>query len=393
MGGPLEGISVLDLSQVVAGPLAAQILAEQGADVIKVEPIGGELTRVYGVEHIRGLYANCNRGKRCLAVDTGTDDGLAVVLDLMARSDIVIQNFRPGVVERLGIDYEAARARNPDVIYASVSGFGPTGPYSQRPVLDPVIQGLVGMVHGQISNDLPFPDLVRTLVADKATAHTVAQSVTAALFARERGAGGQHIELAMLDATLAWFWPDGMADLTHKLGDIVTNRPGDLYRLIDTLDGQVVYFIATRAQFEGMWKAIGRDDLLADEDFCIPGRWVQHPEKAMVGAEAIQVGLGAMTTQQAVEAMAEHHVPGGPVLTRDEVFDDPQVQHLDNIVQWEHPSAGTLLQAGPPGTFSATPPEFRAQIGIVGEHTDEILRELGRDDTTIATLREGGVVA
>ena len=220
MGGPLEGISVLDLSQVVAGPLAAQILAEQGADVIKVEPIGGELTRVYGVEHIRGLYANCNRGKRCLAVDTGTDEGLAVVLDLMARSDIVIQNFRPGVVERLGIDYEAARSRNPDVIYASVSGFGPTGPYSQRPVLDPVIQGLVGMVHGQISNDLPFPDLVRTLVADKATAHTVAQSVTAALFARERGAGGQHIELAMLDATLAWFWPDGMADLTHKLGDI-----------------------------------------------------------------------------------------------------------------------------------------------------------------------------
>jgi len=100
-----------------------------------------------------------------------------------------------------------------------------------------------------------------------------------------------------------------------------------------------------------------------------------------------------MTTQQAVEAMAEHHVPGGPVLTRDEVFDDPQVRHLDNIVQWEHPSAGTLLQAGPPGTFSATPPEFRAQIGIVGEHTDEILRELGRDDTTIATLREGGVVA
>ena len=278
MGGPLEGIRVLDLSQVVAGPLATQILAEQGAEVIKVEPIGGELTRVTGPDHIRGLYANCNRGKRCLAVDLATPDGVEIVLSLAERSDVVVQNFRPGVVERLGIDFDTVAARNPDVIYGSVSGFGADSPYSQRPVLDPVIQGLVGMVHGQISNDLPFPDLVRTLVADKATAHTVAQSVTAALLARERGAGGQHIELAMLDATLAWFWPDGMADLTHKLGDIVTNRPGDLYRLIDTLDGQVVYFIATRAQFEGMWKAIGRDDLLADEDFCNPGLLTRNRE-------------------------------------------------------------------------------------------------------------------
>ena len=384
---------MLDLSQVVAGPLAAQILAEQGADVIKVEPVGGELTRILGVEHIRGLYANCNRGKRCLAVDTGTDDGLAIVLDLMAEADVIIQNFRPGVVERLGIDYEAARARNPDVIYASVSGFGATGPYSQRPVLDPVIQGLTGMVHGQVSTALPFPDLLRTLVADKATAHTVTQSVTAALFARERGAGGQHIELAMLDAALAWFWPDGMADLTHKLGDIVTHRPTDLYQLVDTQDGQVVYFLASQSQFEGMWRALGRDDLLADENYCNPALMSGNRERAEAIADAIRGGLAALTTADAVDAMAANHVPGGPVLTRDEVFDDPQVQHLESIVQWDHPTAGTLLQAGPPGRFSATQPEFRAQIGTVGEHTDEILRELGRDDAQIATLREVGVVA
>ena len=393
MGGPLEGIKVLDLSQVVAGPLAAQILAEQGADVIKVEPIGGELTRISGPDHIRGLYANCNRGKRCLAVDLATDDGVEIVLELATGSDVVLQNFRPGVVERLGIDYDTVRARNADVVYASVSGFGSTGPYSQRAVLDPVIQGLTGMVHGQISAALPFPDLVRTLVADKATAHTVSQSVTAALFARARGAGGQHIEMAMLDATLSWFWPDGMADLTHRLGDIVTHRPTDLYQLVDTQDGQVVYFLATQGQFEGMWKALGRDDLLADEGYCRPSLMAGDVEKAVAIADAIRSGLAAMTTRQAVDAMAEHSVPGGPVLTREEVFDDPQVQHLQSIVQWEHPTAGTLLQAGPPGRFSATQPRFRQLIGAAGEHTDEILRELGRDEAAIATLRGVGVVA
>lgn len=384
---------MLDLSQVVAGPLATQILAEQGAEVIKVEPIGGELTRVTGSDHIRGLYANCNRGKRCVSVDLAADDGVAIVLDLAERSDVVVQNFRPGVVERLGIDYAAVSARNADVIYGSVSGFGTQGPYAQRPVLDPVIQGLVGMVDGQVSQMLPFPDLVRTLVADKATAHTVAQTITAALFARERGAGGQHIELSMLDATLAWFWPDGMADLTHRKGEIVTHRPCDLYQLVDTVDGQIVYFLATRGQFEGMWKVIGRDDLLADETYCNPGLLTRNREAGANASAAILAGLAAMTTQHAVEALAEHSVPAGPVLTRAEVFDDPQVVHNDLIVEWDLPSGETLLQAGPPGTFSVTPPEFRAFIGVAGEHTDEILSELGHDADTIASFRGAGVVA
>lgn len=393
MGGPLEGIKVLDLSAVVAGPLAAQILGEQGADVIKVEPIGGELTRVTGPDHIRGLYANCNRGKRCLSIDLSTDAGVEILLELADDSDVVLQNFRPGVVERLGIDYATISARNPEVIYGSVSGFGTDGPYSQRAVLDPVIQGLTGMVHGQMSEMLPFPDLVRTLVADKATAHTVAQTITAALFARERGAGGQHIELSMLDATLAWFWPDGMADLTHAKGEITTHRPCDLYQLIDTLDGQIVYFLASRPQFEGMWKALGRDDLLADERFCNPGILTRNREVAMEAQAAILAGLAGLTTAHAIDALAEHSVPAGPVLTREQVFDDPQVQHNDLIREWSLPSGETLLQPAPPGTFSATQPEFKPWIGVVGEHTDEILRELGRDDAAIATLRGVGVVA
>ena len=390
MAGPLAGVSILDLSQVVAGPLATQILAEQGAAVIKVEPIGGELTRTTGPDHVRGLYANCNRGKRCVGIDLTTTAGVEVVLELAGRADVVVQNFRPGVVERLGIDYEAVRSRNADVIYASVSGFGSSGPYSQRPVLDPVIQGLTGMVHSQVSEALPFPDLMRTLVADKATAHTVAQSVTAALFARTQGAGGQHIDLAMLDAALSWFWPDGMADLTHTSG-LQVHRPQDLYQLIDTADGQVVYYLATRTQLEGMWKVLGRDDFLADDDFCQPGRLIASG-KAEEAMDAIRAGLAAMPSAEVVAKMAEHHVPCGPVLTRDEVMADPQVVHNGVIHEWDHPTAEGLRQAGPPGSWTATPPAFVPQIALAGEHTDEVLRELGHDDADIARLRAEGIV-
>jgi len=383
----------LDLSQVVAGPLAGQLLAEQGADVIKVEPIGGELMRVTGTDHVRGLYANCNRGKRCLALDLDTEAGREVALSLSATCDVVVQNFRPGVVERLGVGPAAVAERNPAVIYCSISGFGPTGPYSQRAVLDPVIQGLTGLVAGQSSEALPFPDLVRTLVADKATAYTAAQQISAALFARERGAGGQHIELAMLDATLAWFWPDGMADHTHVRGQVAAHRPCDLYQLIDTVDGQVVYFLANQRQFEGMWRALGRDDLLDDPNYCKPALMAGNVARAVEIATAIRNGLSAMTTADAVDRMAENSVPGGPVLDRLAVLSDAQVLHNALLVEWEHPSAGVLLQAGPPGTFSATPPEFLPMIGAVGQHTDEILSEIGHDVGQIATLRGVGVVA
>jgi len=387
----MDGVSILDLSQVVAGPLATQILAEQGASVIKVEPIGGELTRTTGPDHVRGLYANCNRGKRSISIDLTTPAGADLFLDLAVGVDVVVQNFRPGVVERLGVGYDAVRARHPEVIYVSVSGFGPSGPYSQRAVLDPVIQGLTGMVDSQVSDALPFPDLVRTLVADKATAHTAAQAITAALFARTQGAGGQHIDLAMLDAALSWFWPDGMADLTHTSG-LQTHRPQDLYQLIETADGQVVYFLATRGQLEGMWRVLGRHDFLADDDFCDPGRLTIEPERAYAAMDAIRAGLAAMSTADVVAAMAEHSVPCGPVLSRHEVMTDPQVEHNGVIREWDHPTAQGLRQAGPPGSWSTTQPEFIPQIALAGEHTDEVLRELGHDDGAIAELRAQGVV-
>jgi crotonobetainyl-CoA:carnitine CoA-transferase CaiB-like acyl-CoA transferase len=393
MNGPLHGYRVLDLSQVVAGPLATQLLAEQGADVLKIEPPGGELIRVSGTDHVRSLHANCNRGKRCLAVNLLDQAGVDLMLELAATCDIFIENFRPGVTTRLGLGYDAVRAVNPDIVYCSVSGFGPTGPYSDRAVLDPVIQAITGMVAGQASASLPFPDLVRTLVADKSTAYTVAQAITAALLARERGAGGQFIDISMLDATLAWYWPDGFSDLTHEDPTIAPRRAPDNYQLLDTIDGQVVYYVATDRQLQGMWRVLGRDDLLSDADYNEIRAIAADPNRAIAMGDAIRAGVATMVTEDVVERMAAEGIPCGPVIERADVMSDPQVEHNDIIVRWVHPTAGPLRQPRPAAKFSATPGDFRAEIAHVGQHTDEILGELGYDPAAIAMLREVGAVA
>ena len=186
MPGPLEGIKIVDLSVIVAGPLATMMLADQGAEVVKVESMDiGDITRVTGFAKagLPALFANNNRGKRSVALDARTEQGRQVVLDLAAEADVFVQNFTPGAVDRLGLGYDDVRAVAPDIIYTSISGFGPTGPYATRPVLDPVIQGLTGIVAGQVNPEIPFPDLVRTLVADKSTAYTVAQAITAPVLA------------------------------------------------------------------------------------------------------------------------------------------------------------------------------------------------------------------
>jgi crotonobetainyl-CoA:carnitine CoA-transferase CaiB-like acyl-CoA transferase len=393
MNGPLHGYRILDLSQVVAGPLATQMLAEQGADVLKIEPPGGELLRLHGPDHVMSLHANCNRGKRCLAVDLSNQEGTDLMLQLAATCDVFVENFRPGVTERLGLGYEAVRAANPDIVYCSVYGFGSTGPYCDRAVLDPVIQAITGMVAGQASPALPFPDLIRTLVADKSTAYTVAQAITAALLARERGAGGQFIEVPMLDATLAWYWPDGFSDLTQEDPTIAPRRAPDNYQLIETVDGRVVYYVATDKQVQGMWRVLGRDDLLADPNFNKISAIGKDPKLAIAMGEAIHVGIAAMKTADVIERMAAEGIPCGPVLERADVMSDPQVVHNDIVVEWNHPTAGPLRQPRPAARFSKTPGEFRAQIGVTGEHTDEILGELGYDDAQIAMLRGAGTVA
>jgi crotonobetainyl-CoA:carnitine CoA-transferase CaiB-like acyl-CoA transferase len=390
--GPMSGIKILDISQVVAGPLATQMLAEQGAEVIKIEPLEGELLRLGLRKGFPPLFANDNRGKRSVAVDTKQREGQELVLDLARDADVFIENFRPGVSERLGLGEAVVRAVAPDIIYVSVTGFGPTGPYADRACLDPVIQGITGMVHGQMSADLPFPDLIRTLVADKTTAYTVAQAISAALFARERGAGGQHIEIAMLDAVLAWFWPDGMSDFTLPDDPQPRRRASDSYRLTDTKDGQIIYYLASTDQICGMWRALARPDMLADGRYNHIGLGVDPEALAHVGA-TIVAEIGKLTTAEVIERLARESVPAGPIHERSEVLSDPQVVHNELIVEWEHPDLGTVRQVRPPVDFHGTPTTMLHQVEDVGASTREVLRTIGCDDDDLDRLERAGVIA
>ena len=396
MPGPLHGYRIVDLSQIVSGPMATMLLSDQGADVVKVEPVDGQdvLRRpTFARGGFSAFFLNNNRGKRSLAVDLHRPEGRQVILDLAATADVFVQNFRPGVCDRMGIGYEDLRAVNPDLVYVSISGFGPTGPYADRPILDPVIQGLTGMVAYQVNPEIPFPDLVRNIVSDKSTALTVAQAVTAALLARERGAGGQHVEVPMIDATLFFFWSDAMVDLT-MVGDGVT--PGltlaEVYRLTECLDGKLVYFAASTAHIHGVSTAVGHPEWCEDPRWCLEG-FTEDPQNLLDYGKMTADAFASMSVADALAGLADGDVPSGPILEKAEVLNDPQVKHNESIVTWEHPEAGTIRQARPGARFSGTPAEMRLHASAKGFDTDEILAGIGRNAEEVRALRADGTVA
>ncbi len=397
MPGPLSGYKVVDMSQVVSGPLATMLLADQGAEVVKVEPLtgNGDVTRLmaYAKGGLPAFYINNNRGKRSLALDLTTDDGREIVLDLMAAADVVVQNFRPGAVERLGIGYDDVRARRADIVYCSISGFGPDGPYSHRPVLDPVIQGLSGVISRQVNPEIPFPDLVRNLYADKSTALTAAQAITAALLVRERTGAGQHVQVPMLDACLYFFWPDGMMDKTLVDDDA---SPGFLlstvYNLTDASDGKFVYFVASDTMRHALYDAVGHPEWKDDPRFCNMMAMTNPANFQSLGA-LLAEAFAAMTVADVLARLQAHQVPCGPILTADEMLADPQVLHNESIVQWQHPLAGTVQQPRPAARFSETPAAVAASASLRGAATDAVLAELGRSAEQIAALRAAGVVS
>jgi crotonobetainyl-CoA:carnitine CoA-transferase CaiB-like acyl-CoA transferase len=394
MPGPLAGIKIVDCSQIVSGPFAVMILADQGAEVIKVEPHGyGDLMRI-GPFYRGGLSAfflNVNRGKRCLVLDLTKAEGRAILLRLVAEADVFVQNWRPGAAERLGLGWDDLRAVNPRLIYCSVSGYGASGPYSDRRVYDPIIQGITGHVAIQKNPEVPIPDLVRNIVADKSTSWTAAQAITAALFARERGAPGQHIQVPMIDASLFFFWPDGMMKHTF-VGEAERQLPVlyEVYRIYETADGHLIYFVASESERNGLFRALGHPEWCADPRFSGPGALLAENRELLGGM--ILEEIRKWPTRELIARMAEEQVPVGPVNSIEEMLVDPQIVHNDSWFEMDHPSAGKIRAPRPVARFSETPQEVRRLPPLHGEHTTEVLRELGFDDAGLARLKTDGVI-
>lgn len=392
MAGPLAGVKVVEAAAVISAPYAAMVLADQGADVVKIEePGGGDILRytAFSAGGLSALYANCNRGKRSIVLNLKHPEGKAAVLGLVAEADVFIENYRPGVLGRLGLGEDDLRAVRPDLIHVSVTGYGPTGPYSDRRVYDPVIQALTGFATVQVNPEVPIPDLVRSIPCDKATSLTTAQAICAALFARERGAGGQHIDVAMIDAALAFFWVDGMMGHT-MLGEDVT-KGGTLaqaYRIQPTADGQLVYFTGGQNQWEGLLRALGRDDLLDDPRFDLANRAANLGEAGAVVAETF---LRWKTAEIMPRLLAEG-VACAPILALDEVIEDPQIKHNNMVSIRQHATAGPIRQARPAARFSATSLEEGRLPPLYGEHTDEVLAGLGYDAERIDAMRAAGAI-
>jgi len=390
-GGPLEGVRVVDLSVMISGPLAAMMLADQGADVIKVEAPGlGDIMRFLGSSKggMTGIFANNNRGKRSLVVDLKQPAGRELVLQLIGSADVLIQNFRPGAMDRLGLGYRDVQEVNSQLIYVSISGFGQDGPYSGRRVYDNVIQAASGLASVQSDPVTGEPSLYRTLICDKTTAYTAAQAITAALFARATGrAGGQHIELAMLDTAIAFMWPDSAMDVALLDDDAVRSPTiASNYSVTRLADGFAAASPVTDAEFRGLCAALGRPDIADDAKFAdVASRMANLDEMA-----ALLIEAAAATTIDDFEALAvEHDVPASKVTHLSDIHGDPQVRHNAFFVERDHPQAGRLREPRPAARLSVTPQRVGDHAPGFGEHTDEIVRELGLDP---GPLRDGAVV-
>lgn len=379
---------------MVAGPWAGTLLADLGADVIKIEqPDGGDRMRLFGhrVGSIGALWAGVNRGKRSAVFDLQQPQGVALLKSLVAGSDVFIQNFRPGVAQRLGIEEPALRAVNPSLVYVSVSGFGDTGPYIDQKSYDYVVQALSGMAALQAGLD-GEPALIRNIVIDKITAMTAMQSILAALLARERGAGGQHIRLSMIDAALAFLWPDGMMQHTLLADDgRVTPGPhmADGYLIRRTADSHLALIATSNSQFPGLCAALGTRQWLTDP------RFATHADRDINAAELSEL-IGAEIAKYPGTALRDalhaNDVPCALITQLGEVHLDPQVRHNETLIEHDRPWLGLVREPRPPALFSATPTTLGRHAPKLDEHTDEVLAELGHSPNDVAALRSAGIV-
>jgi crotonobetainyl-CoA:carnitine CoA-transferase CaiB-like acyl-CoA transferase len=389
MPGALDGFRVIDFSQVIAGPLATRVLADQGADVIKVEPPSGDILRhMGGVAGLSPTFATVNRSKRSLVLDLKKSGGVEALLRLVAGADVFVQNSRPGTADRIGIGEKELRAENPRLVYVSISGFGETGPYAHKRVYDPIVQGMSGLCEIQGAGTGP-PGLVRVIVPDKVTALTAAQNITAALLARERTGQGQHVRLSMLDAVIAFVWPEGMAYHTF-IGEGRRIPPVPRRDLVfQTQDGHMIASTVAHREFQGFCRAVGKPEWLEDPRFSTTAGLVAN---ATARLEMMAEVLKTRTTDEWLAALDAEDVPCGPVLTRDHIHEHAQVRENAILVEDDQPVAGRMRQPRPAERLDATPSAISRPAPTLGQHSEEVLRESGFSAAEIAALRGAGAL-
>jgi len=379
--GPLEGVRILDLTSMISGPIATMMLADQGADVIKVEPPEGDLVRQMGANRggVSASFISANRSKRSIALDLKSPEGRAVLERLIPTADVFVQNFRPGAIERMGFGESAVRKLKPDIVYVSISGFGETGPYAGKRVYDPVIQALSGLAAIQADRETNRPRMVRTIIPDKTTAVTAAQAITAALFARERSPKdarvGQHVRLSMLDTMVAYLWPEGMTGLTFVGREVHASRAQIAQDLIfATTDGFITAGAVSDAEWRGMCRALEHPEWLDDPRFKTTNDRVVNVKERLALTAAV---LATRPSAEWLGRLDAEGVPCAPVLAREDVIRHEQVVTNELIEEFDHPRAGRIRQPRPAARFAATPARIRRPAPALGEHGRDVLGEAG----------------
>jgi crotonobetainyl-CoA:carnitine CoA-transferase CaiB-like acyl-CoA transferase len=392
MPGAMDGVRILDLTTMVAGPVATMMLADQGADVIKVESPRGDLMRHFsrGRNGMNASFLSCNRNKRSLAVDLKSDDGLQILKRLIATAQVFVHNFRPGIAERMGLGEDVVRAVRHDIVYVSITGYGTKGPYANQRAYDPVIQAMSGLADIQRDRDTGRPRMVRTIIADYTTALTAAQAITAALFARERSGEGQHVRLSMLDAMISYLWPEAMPSLTF-VGAETDPSDGELGPdlVFATQDRYITAAALSDDEWAGICRALNRQELIDDPRFkTARDRSINAVERRTITSTELE----KWRADEILPRLLANDVPCAPVRSRFELLKDDQVRENQILQEFESKEFGKVRMPRAAARFDRTPAKVRTLAPILGADNATILAELGYGADDIARFQNSRVL-
>ncbi len=392
MAGALDGIRILDLTTMVAGPVATMMLADQGADVIKVESPRGDLMRHFsrGRNGMNASFLSCNRNKRSLAVDLKSDGGPQILKRLIATAQAFVHNFRPGIAERIGLGEETVRAVRRDIVYVSITGYGTKGPYANQRAYDPVIQAMSGLADIQRDRDTGRPRMVRTIIADYTTALTAAQAITAALFARERTGEGQHVQLSMLDSMISYLWPEAMPNLTF-VGSETDPSDGEVGPdlVFATQDRYITAAALSDDEWAGICRALNREELIDDPRFkTARDRSINAVERRTITSTELE----KWRADEILPRLLANDVPCAPVRSRFELLQDDQVRENDILQEFESKEFGKVRMPRMAAQFDRTPATVHALAPLLGADNATILAELGYEANDITRFESSRVL-